>query len=43
MAYNVNKLTNEDRKALIQKRPEDKTATDIKLKIIIRSGEFKKK
>ena len=28
MANNVNDLTNEDRKALMQKRPEEKTATN---------------
>jgi protein CpxP len=42
MANNAKELTSEERKALMQKRTEEKTATDAKLKAILTPEQFKK-
>jgi Spy/CpxP family protein refolding chaperone len=42
MANNGKELTSEERKALMQKRNEEKTATDAKLKAILTPEQFKK-
>ena len=42
MANNSKELTREERKALMQKRNEEKTATDSKLKAILTPEQFKK-
>lgn len=42
MANNAKELTSEERKALMQKRQEEKAATDSKLKAILTPEQFKK-
>lgn len=42
MANNAKELTSEERKALMQKRNEEKAATDAKLKAILTPEQFKK-
>ena len=42
MANNSKELTSEERKVLMQKRNEEKTATDAKLKTILTPEQFKK-
>jgi len=42
MANNGKELTSEERKALMQKRKEEKTATDAKLKAVLTPEQFKK-
>jgi Spy/CpxP family protein refolding chaperone len=42
MNNNAATLTSEDRKAMMQKRNEEKTATDAKLKAILTPEQFKK-
>lgn len=42
MGSNAKELTSEERKALMQKRNEEKTATDNKLKTILTPQQFKK-
>lgn len=42
MANNAKELTSEERKALMQKRNEEKTATEVKLKAILTPEQFKK-
>lgn len=42
MANNAKELTSEERKALMQKRNEEKSATDAKLKAILTPEQFKK-
>lgn len=42
MANNATELTSEERKALMQQRKEEKTATDAKLKAILTPEQFKK-
>lgn len=42
MANNTKELTSEERKALMQKRNEEKTVTDNKLKAILTPEQFKK-
>jgi protein CpxP len=42
MANNAKELTSEERKALMQKRTEERTATDAKLKTVLTPEQFKK-